>query len=343
MRRAIELAGSHRPHPNPRVGAVVVSRSGETLGEGVHQSVGTAHAEVVALEEAGDAVGATLYVTLEPCSHQGRTPPCVDEIARSGVTRVVIGAGDPDLRVSGSGVGALREAGIEVIEGFMEAEAEAVDPAYFHHRRTGLPRVTLKYAMTLDGSVAAADGSSRWVSSPESRNDAHRLRAEMDAVVIGAGTLRSDDPRLTVRLDGYQGPQPIPVVVAGKKSLPREAALWEREPLVISATRREVPGGEVVQVPADHRGLPDPRATAEVLAEQGHLDLLLEGGPGLAGSWWEAGLIDRGVVYLAAKVGGGRGISPLDGMFTSIDQAQSVSITAVRSLDGDYRVDFERI
>src|SRR5918996_2451565 len=157
MRRAIELASSHRPHPNPRVGAVVVAADGRTLGEGAHQAPGMEHAEIEALRQAGElARGATLYVTLEPCTHQGLTPPCVGAIVESGVSTVVIGAGDPDPRVSGSGVSQLRDAGVEVVEAVMAAEAEAADPAYFRHRRTGLPRVTLKYAMTLDGSVAAA-------------------------------------------------------------------------------------------------------------------------------------------------------------------------------------------
>ncbi|MBW3667149.1 MAG: bifunctional diaminohydroxyphosphoribosylaminopyrimidine deaminase/5-amino-6-(5-phosphoribosylamino)uracil reductase RibD, partial [Actinobacteria bacterium] len=186
MRRAFELARSHRPHPNPRVGAVVVSPTGEVVGEGAHEAVGKPHAEVLALEEAGAAArGSTLYVTLEPCSHRGNTPPCVDAIATAGVARVVVGVGDPDTRVSGTGIAMLRRAGIEVVENFMAGEAEAADPAYFRHRRTGMPTITLKYAMTLDGSVAAADRSSRWVSSEAARVDAHRLRAEMDAIVVG--------------------------------------------------------------------------------------------------------------------------------------------------------------
>lgn len=344
MRRALELAGSHRPHPNPRVGAVVVSPLGEALGEGAHEAVGKPHAEVLALEAAGGAArGATLYVTLEPCAHHANTPPCVDAINSSGVVRVVVAAGDPDPRVSGAGIAALREAGLEVIDSFMSEDAEAADPAYFRHRRTGLPRVTMKYAMTIDGSLAAADGSSRWVSSAAAREDGHRLRSEMDAVVVGAGTLRSDDPRLTVRIDGYRGPQPAAVVVAGNEELPADAAIWERAPLVISTWDRQVPSGKVLIVAAEPGGLPDPRAAAGAIADMGHLDVLLEGGSALAGAWWRAGMVNRGVLYLAAKLGGGRGISPLDGVFATIEQAEEVSITGVRSLDGDYRVDFERI
>lgn len=343
MRRALELAGSHRPHPNPRVGAVVISEAGDILGEGAHEVPGRPHAEVVALQEAGErARGATLYVTLEPCTHHGRTPPCVTAILDSGVSKVVVGAGDPDARVSGSGVSTLRDAGVEVVEGVLGEEAEAVDPAYFRHRRTGLPRVTLKYAMTLDGAIAAADGSSRWVSSERAREDAHRLRAAMDAVVVGAGTVRRDDPRLTVRLDDYDGPQPRAVIVAGRGELPREAVIWDREPLVVSDRRREIPAGEIAVVTGTG-GVPDPAAAAGAIAEHGYLDLLLEGGAGVAGAWWRAGVVTRGVAYLAAKIGGGRGISPLGGTFPTIGEVSEVEITGVRSLGADYRVDFERI
>jgi diaminohydroxyphosphoribosylaminopyrimidine deaminase/5-amino-6-(5-phosphoribosylamino)uracil reductase len=343
MRRAIELAGTHRTHPNPRVGAVVVAADGRILGEGAHEAAGMPHAEVMALRQAGDpARGATLYVTLEPCTHHGRTPPCVEAILEAGLRRVVIGAGDPDDKVSGAGVAALRKAGLEVIEGVLAEEAEAVDRAYFRHRRTGLPIVTLKYAMTLDGSIAAGDGSSRWVSSESAREDAHRLRATVDAVVVGAGTVRADDPLLTVRLPGHEGSQPRAIIVAGSAGLPGDASIWERAPLVVATSPIDLPSGQLLVV-GGTGGLPDPLAAARALAGQGYLDLLLEGGSRLAGAWWRAGVITGGVVYLAAKIGGGRGISPLEGAFTSIGDAREVRITGVRNLDGDYRVDFERI
>ncbi|HET9258762.1 MAG TPA: bifunctional diaminohydroxyphosphoribosylaminopyrimidine deaminase/5-amino-6-(5-phosphoribosylamino)uracil reductase RibD, partial [Acidimicrobiia bacterium] len=187
LSRAYELARRHHTHPNPRVGAVVVSSSNEVLGEGAHTGPGHDHAEVVALDRAGDARGATLYVSLEPCTFQGRTPPCVDRVIASGVSKVVIGAIDPDARVAGSGVAALREAGIgvEVVD---DSEARALDPAYFHHRETGQALVVAKFAMTLDGSIAAVDGTSQWITSEKARRDAHALRAEADVVVIGSGT-----------------------------------------------------------------------------------------------------------------------------------------------------------
>jgi diaminohydroxyphosphoribosylaminopyrimidine deaminase/5-amino-6-(5-phosphoribosylamino)uracil reductase len=322
---------------------VVVSPGGEIVGEGAHHQAGADHAEVVALEAAGsEADGSTLYVTLEPCPHHGRTPPCVDAIIAARVAGVVVAAVDPDEHVSGKGLARLREAGIDVVVGVGADQARELDPAYFHHRETGLPRVTLKYAMTLDGAVAAVDGTSRWISGEEARRDAHHLRAEADAVIIGAGTLRSDDPLLTVRLDGDEGHQPVPVVVAGEGDLPPAARLWEREPVVIAAEPITVPSGLLVEVEGGD-GLPDPVASCRALADLGYLDLLLEGGPRLAHAWWQAGVVTRGVVYVAGRMAGGAGISPLAGRFETIEDAVEVHITGVRSLGDDIRIDFEQV
>ncbi|MDP9143625.1 MAG: bifunctional diaminohydroxyphosphoribosylaminopyrimidine deaminase/5-amino-6-(5-phosphoribosylamino)uracil reductase RibD, partial [Actinomycetota bacterium] len=341
MRRAVALASLHRPHPNPRVGAVVVDSSGAVVGEGAHEGVGRPHAEVVALEQAGDrARNSTLYVTLEPCVHYGNTPPCVTAIGSAGITKVVVGAIDPDPRVSGRGVAWLQDARIEVVSGVLADEVLAVDPAYFHHRLTGLPRVTLKWAMTLDGSIAALDGSSRWVSSEEARADAHLLRANVDAIVVGAGTVRSDDPELTVRLVESVERQPKAVIVAGAGDLPEAARIWSRDPLVISTRPREVPAGELVVVDGEEER-PDPIETASVLADRGLLDVLLEGGSALAGAWWRAGVVSRGVLYLAAKMGGGRGIGPLGGEFSSLAGAREVNIREVRNVGSDLRIEFE--
>lgn len=340
LARAYELARRHHTHPNPRVGAVVVDPSGAVIGEGAHVGPGHAHAEVVALDEAGDAAGATLFVSLEPCTFQGRTPPCVDRVIASGVSKVVIGTIDPDSRVSGSGIAILEEAGIDV-ELVDDPEARALDRAYFHHRETGRAMVVAKYAMTLDGAVSASDGTSQWITSETARRDAHALRAEFDAVVIGSGTLASDDPRLDVRLDGFDGPQPRPVLVAGSGELPQSAQVWERRPLVVSSSERPIPAGDLVIVPGedDH---PNPLETCRALAEAGFLSLLLEGGPRLTGAWWRAGVIDAGVVYVGARVGGGVGMSPLYGVFGSIDDASDVVITSARVVGGDVRIGFER-
>lgn len=339
LRRAIELALPHRTHPNPRVGAVVVDVAGEVIGEGAHLGPGQDHAEVVALDQAGPrAQGATMYVTLEPCSHHGRTPPCVDAVVNAGVARVVVGVVDPDPKVSGSGIDLLRDAGIEVETGSMQPEVEAVDPGYFRQRRSGLPRIILKYAMTLDGSVAAEDGSSQWITGEEARADAHRLRSEVDAIAVGAGTLRSDDPSLTVR-HGRTDHQPRPIVIAGTADLPPDARIWERDPLVIAAVNMALPGGELAVVESED-GMPLPKAAAKELAERGYYDVLLEGGPTIAGAWWQAGIITTGVIYLAGKIGGGKGVGPLGGIFASLSDAADVSITGVRVVGNDVRIDF---
>lgn len=339
MRRAIELALPHRTHPNPRVGAVVVDAADEVIGEGAHLGPGQDHAEVVALEQAGPkARGATLYVTLEPCSHHGRTPPCVDAVVTAGVARVVVGVVDPDPKVSGSGIDLLRNAGIEVATGVMELEAEAVDPGYFRQRRSGLPRIILKYAMTLDGSVAAEDGSSQWITGEEAREDSHRLRSEVDAVAVGAGTLRSDNPSLTVRR-GRTDHQPRPIVIAGSGDLPPEARIWERGPLVVAAGKKAVPSGELAIVEGQD-GMPLPEAVAKELAERGYYDVLLEGGPTIAGAWWQAGIVTEGVIYIAGKIGGGTGVGPLGGMFASLSDAVDVPIKGVRVVGDDIRIDF---
>jgi diaminohydroxyphosphoribosylaminopyrimidine deaminase/5-amino-6-(5-phosphoribosylamino)uracil reductase len=262
----------------------------------------------------------------------------VNAVIDAGVSQVVVGAIDPDPRVSGSGVASLREAGIDVETGVLVGEAEAVDPAYFHHRRTGMPLVTLKLAMTLDGSVAAADRSSQWITSEEARKDAHMLRAASDAVVVGAGTLRADDPLLTARVDQTEA-QPKPVIVAGGESLAAEGRIWDRAPIVIATRKLEVPSGEVVVVDGEH-DRPDPKAAARALAERGLLDVLLEGGPHLAGSWWRAGVVDRGVLYVGAKVGGGRGLAVLEGDFATMAESRSVNITDVQMVGPDIRIEF---
>jgi diaminohydroxyphosphoribosylaminopyrimidine deaminase/5-amino-6-(5-phosphoribosylamino)uracil reductase len=324
------------------VGAVVVDSDGVVVGEGAHTGPGNAHAEVVALEQAGEgAKGATLYVTLEPCSHYGLTPPCVTTIVSSGATRVVLGAIDPDERVSGSGASWLRDAGIEVVTDVLGDAVEAMDRSYFHQRRTGLPFVTLKLAMTLDGSVAAQDGSSQWITSEEARHDAHLLRAGMDAIVVGAGTLRADDPLLTVRLAEWVEPQPVAVIVAGRSALPDGSRIWERAPIVISARPIDLPSGELVVLEPAQGDWPDPVASARALADRGLYDVLIEGGPMLAGSWWRAGVVNRGVIYVGALVGGGRGLAPIEGDFATMAQSTGVSVREVRMVGPDIRIEFE--
>ncbi|MGH8957965.1 MAG: bifunctional diaminohydroxyphosphoribosylaminopyrimidine deaminase/5-amino-6-(5-phosphoribosylamino)uracil reductase RibD [Acidimicrobiia bacterium] len=321
MLQAAELARPTHPHPNPRVGAIVLDASGETIGRGWHVGPGSPHAEIVALAEAGDrARGGTVVVTLEPCTHHGRTPPCVDALLAAGVDRVVVGARDPDPRVQGAGLDRLREAGVEVITGV--GPGEQVDPAYFHHRRTGRPHVTLKLAATLDGQVAASDGTSRWITGTEARTDAHRLRADVDAVMVGAGTVIADDPLLDVRLPDHDGYQPRAVVAVGERPLPAGARIWKRNPLVLE------------------QGTRDLSDTLRAVADEGILALLVEGGPRLARSLWTENLVDRGVFYFGAMVAGGHGRSLFDGVWSTLGEARSVRIDSVTRLGDDLRVDF---
>lgn len=345
MRRAIALASQAFPHPNPRVGAVILDHTGSVLAEGFHVEPGRDHAERAALAALGSVPppGATMVVTLEPCNHHGRTPACTDAILDAGIRKVIVGSLDPDAEVSGRGVDRLRAAGVEVDVGLLDEEVEATDPAYFHHRRTGRARLTLKMAATLDGQTAAADGTSRWITGVEARRDVHRLRYHHDAVMVGAGTLRADDPRLTVRLDEGADHQPAGVVVAGSQSLPSERELWNRPGTIVVATRHlEVPA-EVVVVPEGGDGLPDLAHAAEALAEAGHLAVLVEGGARLGAALWRSRLVDAGITYLGARVGGGIGQPMLAGEWRTFDDSVPVEIRDVRRLGTDLRVDWSPV
>jgi diaminohydroxyphosphoribosylaminopyrimidine deaminase/5-amino-6-(5-phosphoribosylamino)uracil reductase len=340
MRIAVGLTDGTSPHPNPRVGAIVLSDSGTMLASHAHVAPGQPHAEVAALAEAGSAAsGGTLITTLEPCVHHGRTPPCTDAIIGAGIATVFVGAEDPDERVSGEGISALRRAGIDVVVGVERDTVHASDAGYFHHRRTGMPRVTLKMASTLDGQAAAADHTSQWITGQEAREDAHRLRALTDAVVVGAGTLRDDDPSLDVRLDGYAGPQPRPVIVAGRRPLPDHAAVYERDPILFTPTPVDAPEGitEIVITPG--AGGVDLGSMLKQLGAMGIIDVLVEGGPALAGSLLRDGLVDELVVYLGAKLGAGVGLPAIGGVFPTMDSARTIDIGAVNRLGPDLRID----
>ncbi len=337
MQQAMMIAGAAHPHPNPRVGAVVLGH-GEYAGSGFHAGPGADHAEVVALNAAGSAAaGATLTVTLEPCVHTGLTPPCTKAIIDAGIGRVVVGALDPDPRVSGRGVARLEEAGIDVVV-HDDGAAESVDPGYFHQRRTGRPRVTLKSALTLDGQTAAADGTARWITSQEARNDGHRLRAEADAILVGAGTVRADDPALTVRLDGYTGHQPRPVIVAGSQPLPEDAALWASDPIVLAPEDMTVAGDVIV---AGDEGRIDFAAALDALGERGIVDLLIEGGATVAAALLREGLVDRAVFYLAAALAGGQGRGVFEDGFATIGDLRPITIAGVTRVGPDLRIDIE--
>ena len=321
----------------------MVTGDGEVVGRGGHRGPGTPHAEILALAEAASAArGATLYVTLEPCTHHGKTPPCARAIVAAGIARVVVALEDPDTRVGGRGFAALRESGIEVVTGVGSGPAHDLDPGYFHHRLTGRPRVTLKMAMTLDGQVAAADGTSRWITSVEARRDAHALRSAHDAVMVGAGTLLADDPELTVRLDDYAGPQPRPVVVAGRRPIPPVRRVFERAALVFSPGELDVPA-EVVVLPDASEERVDLGAMLDALGSRGVVDLLVEGGTRLATAFWSRHLVDRGVAYIAAAFAGGSGHGAFEGVFGTVADLQHLQFTAVGPVGPDVRIEFKGV
>jgi diaminohydroxyphosphoribosylaminopyrimidine deaminase/5-amino-6-(5-phosphoribosylamino)uracil reductase len=312
MARALELGASVRAtaRPNPWVGCVVLPGG----HEGATAPPGGPHAERAALEAAGPAAhGGTLVSTLEPCIHHGRTPPCVGAIVEAGIRRVVVGVEDPDQRVAGSGLAALRQAGVEVDVGVREHEVRAQLAPYLKHRHTRRPWVVLKLAATLDGRTAAPDGSSRWITGAETRADAHRLRAESDAVLVGAGTVRVDDPALTVR--DVEGRDPLRVVLG------------------------RAPAGARVHPALELEG-----DLGDVLSDLGRRDVvqvLVEGGPTVAGAFHRAGLVDRYVLYLApALLGGGDGRPVLDGPgAATLGEAWRGRIVSVARLGDDLRVE----
>lgn len=322
MELALEAARSCRlvTSPNPWVGCVI--DAGEDQYLGATSPPGGNHAEINALEAAGSrAKGADLYTTLEPCDHQGRTGPCTDTIVAAGVARVVVAVEDPDPAVSGRGIAALREAGIEVEVGVRADEAAEMLAPYLKHRRTGLPWVVLKLAATLDGRIAAPDATSRWITGPEARSDAHRLRAESDAVLVGAGTVRADDPALTAR--DWQPPSGM----APRTSQPLRVVLGAAPPDARVHPALEM-GGPLEQVLGE-------------LGERGVIQLLVEGGAATAAAFHRAGLVDHYAVYLAPALFGGDDGHPMlagPGAVT-IDDMWRGEFAALTRLGPDIRID----
>jgi diaminohydroxyphosphoribosylaminopyrimidine deaminase/5-amino-6-(5-phosphoribosylamino)uracil reductase len=317
MRRAIRIArrGIGTTHPNPRVGAVIL-RGGRAVGEGFHARAGDAHAEVRALEAAGAAAsGATLVVTLEPCAHVGRTPPCTDAILAAGIARVVIGMGDPNPLVDGRGIRVLERAGIDVVVGVLEDECRELNPAYLKHLRTGLPWVTLKAMLSLDGRLAAESGDSRGLGSPAELRAAHRLRAESDAVLAGIGTVLADDPLLTVR--GVPGRSPARVLLDSSLRIPSTVRIWDSvadAPLILATVSRDAERiremetrGAIVWTfdPAGDGRVPL-REVLRRLAWEGRLALLVEGGAEVHTSFLREGLADAVAIGIAPRIVGGR-------------------------------------
>jgi diaminohydroxyphosphoribosylaminopyrimidine deaminase / 5-amino-6-(5-phosphoribosylamino)uracil reductase len=325
MRRALQLAAAGPwPDANPRVGCVLVAPDGTVVGEGFHHGAGTPHAEVEALRSAGDAArGATAYVTLEPCSHTGRTGPCSEALLRAGVVRVVFAQSDPNVDAAG-GAELLHAAGVQVTGGVLADEAAALNDRWARTVALGRPLVTWKLATTLDGRSAAADGSSQWITGEAARADVHVLRATRDAVLVGTGTALADDPRLTVRMPDGSVAERQPVrVVMGLRDIPPAARL------------REAPG-EVV-----HLATRDPREALGVLWEKGVRDVWLEGGPTVAAAFLRAGLVDDVYAYVAPALLGSGSSAVGDLGIGSIDGLQRLELVDVDVVGGDVRIHAE--
>jgi diaminohydroxyphosphoribosylaminopyrimidine deaminase/5-amino-6-(5-phosphoribosylamino)uracil reductase len=353
MRRALELAerGRGRTSPNPMVGAVVVS--GDTIvGEGFHERAGGPHAEVVALAAAGArSRGATLYVTLEPCSHHGRTPPCAPAVVAAGVRRVVAALVDPDPRVSGRGLATLRAAGVEVAAAVLTDEAERQNRVFVGAMRLGRPHVTLKAAMTLDGRIADLHGESKWITGAQARAVAHRLRSESDAIVVGVGTALRDDPALTVRLDTPWPREPYRVVLDTHARTPADARLiatgTPARALVMTgaeASRDRVAAltaaGAAVLPVVVRDGHVDLRAVLDALAAREVRAVLVEGGGEVHGAFLDAGLVDRVAVFIAPRLLGGRGaISAIQGVGSPLKSALHLSALEVIHVGDDVLIE----
>ena len=376
MRRALRLAGLGRhASPNPMVGCVIVDAHGYVVGEGYHHAPGGPHAEIWALRSAGMAQptsspsrvgrgaeerggvgpGATAYVTLEPCSHFGRTPPCANALVEAGVARVVIAMTDPDRRVSGRGIEILRAAGIDVIVGVLEAEARALNAAYVKHRVSGLPWLILKSAMTLDGKIATSTGDSKWISSPIARAAVHRqLRDRCDAILTGVGTILADDSLLTTRLArGGRNPWRVIVDSRGRTPVDATAVRQSREDgRTIIATTAAAPqstletfaesGCQVIVCGDDGRGRVDLRDLMERLGTRGDMiGILAETGGDLSASLVEGGLVDRWVLFVAPKIAGGSAApGPIGGIGVSgMSAARHVNKWRVSRCGPDVRID----
>ncbi|MDE1147910.1 MAG: bifunctional diaminohydroxyphosphoribosylaminopyrimidine deaminase/5-amino-6-(5-phosphoribosylamino)uracil reductase RibD [Azospirillaceae bacterium] len=357
MRAALALAarGLGRCWPNPAVGCVLV-KDGHVVGRGWTQPGGRPHAEVVALAQAGNAAeGATAYVTLEPCSHFGKTPPCADALVAAAVARVVVAIGDPDPRVAGRGLDRLRAAGIEVSLGLLEEEAYLVTEGFLRRVTEGRPLVTLKLATTLDGRIATRSGESQWITGPIARSWGHRLRATHDAIMVGIGTALADDPELTCRLPGLEDRSPVRIVVDTRLRLPltsrlvrsaRQTPVWVATLSGGDAARRRAfqeCGVEVIDIDADADGLMPLPAVLAALGARGLTRVLVEGGAQLAASLFKADLVDRLEWYRAAKVIGGDGTAAAVGFgLERLDGAPRFTCVDVRPAGDDKAESYRR-
>ena len=353
MARALELArkGHYSTHPNPRVGCVIV-RDGQIVGEGWHERAGEPHAEVHALRAAGElARGATAYVTLEPCSHHGRTPPCADALVNAGLARVVAAMQDPNPEVAGRGLQRLQQAGIATESGVLENEARLLNQGFLKRMEHGLPFVRVKLAMSLDGRTAMASGESQWITGPDARSAVQRLRAQASVVLTGADTVLADDARLTVRpaelgLDAEQtalalSRPPLRVLIDGRLRVPLDAAFFKAGPALVATCvaveEQYVNGPECLIVPGAE-GQVDLRQLLVELAARGVNEVLVEAGPRLAGAFAQQGLVDEYQIFMAGKFLGSSARPLLDWPLAQMKDAPALKITEIRAVGDDWRV-----
>lgn len=366
MAKALQLAkkGLYTTHPNPRVGCVLV-KDGELLGQGFHLKTGEGHAEVQALanvlenfpkDHAAQLKGATAYVTLEPCSHQGKTPPCADALIKAGVAQVVFGMQDPNPEVSGRGIAKLKASGVEVVGPIMEAECEALNPGFIKRMREGLPYIRVKLAMSLDGRTAMESGESQWITGADARHDVQRLRAQSDAIVTGIGSVITDNPSMTVRIDSQdqevdskQVRQPLRVIMDSALSiLPEAKILYPASQACIFSTEEEIEqehlkllhkkGVDVRFSPRGEDGRLDLVDAMEQLADSGINEVLLETGAELAGGFLQAGLVDEIVVYMAPKLLGSTARPLFQLPLDLMDEAVDLEFSSVRKVGQDLRL-----
>ncbi|MGY5333438.1 bifunctional diaminohydroxyphosphoribosylaminopyrimidine deaminase/5-amino-6-(5-phosphoribosylamino)uracil reductase RibD [Pseudomonas protegens] len=353
MARALELArkGRYSTHPNPRVGCVIV-RDGQVVGEGWHVRAGEPHAEVHALRAAGErARGATAYVTLEPCSHHGRTPPCADALVNAGVARVVAAMQDPNPEVAGRGLQRLAQAGIDTHGGVLEGEARAINKGFLKRMEHGLPYVRVKLAMSLDGRTAMASGESQWITGPAARSAVQRLRAESSVVLTGADTVLADDARLTVRaaelgLDAEQtalamSRPPLRVLIDGRLRVPLDAPFFKAGPALVAtcaAVEEQYANGPECLIVPGPDGQVDLRRLLLELAARGVNEVLVEAGPRLAGAFAQQGLVDEYQIFVAGKFLGSSARPLLDWPLAQMSQAPLLKIIEMRAVGDDWRV-----
>ncbi len=344
MRRAIDLAllGKGRTSPNPLVGAILVDKNGELISEGFHMKAGLPHAEAMAFDNLKqNARGGTLYVNLEPCCHEGKTPPCVKRIISSGVKKVFVSIKDPDLRVAGKGLDQLRKAGIEVNLGLCKEEALLINKSFIHRNLTGQSYGVLKWAMSMDGRIGLKNGKSQWITNDYSRSIVHSIRAEFDAIIVGGNTLRKDNPLLTSR--NKKSPEPLRVVFTRSLNLPRIRNLWncnEAKTLVVyveSSANEEYLDRlprcvELAKISSDN-----PRFLSKLLAERGLNKILWECGPNLATSAMKNGCIQETITFIAPKIlGGDSSMTPFaDFNFENMNEVKILTKENLQTFNGD--------